>query len=177
MFYTLYILSPVDNVNSPVHSIGSNSQSCTFVSVEFFAFLGERRMEESSDAAERSSSSSDCKISSADKVDACFEGVCNFVLLENTLPLVLTERQLASLGEIFDLLLVTDGILVEMPRPMVDGAWSLDLESVDDRGICLLTLVVFLWVGVLLVGVLRTLVRGLTTLLLGVKRARSFFSF
>ena len=68
--------SPVNNVNSPYSSLGStsNSQSGTFALEELCAF-GERRIEESSDATDRSSSSSDCKISCADKVETGLEGV------------------------------------------------------------------------------------------------------
>ena len=93
------------------------------------------------------------------------------MLLENTLLVaVLAERQLAAVGEVFDLLLRLDGIPVETP-PMVDGAWSLDLENVG-RGNSLLELFM-----VLCEGVLGTLLPGLAILLLGVQRARSAFSF
>ena len=89
------------------YSLGSSSQSGTLLATEEAFAFGERVIEDSSDVSDRSSSSSDCKISCADKVD--FK-----VLLENTLLVVLAERTLAAVGEVFGLFLRLDGILVEM---------------------------------------------------------------
>ena len=52
------------------------------------------------------------------------------VLLVLVLIMLLAERQLPADGEAIDLLVLAlvDGMPVEIPRPIVEGAWSLDLE-------------------------------------------------
>ena len=72
----IYFLFPSplnnDNAKNPYGSLDSSSQSGT--PGEFLAF-GERKIEESSDVTDRSSSSSDCKISCADKLGVRLAGV------------------------------------------------------------------------------------------------------
>ena len=131
----------------------SNSQAGIVV-----APFGVRKIESSSDVADRSSAS-DCNFSLGDKVCIFLTGVWNFEL-----RVLLAERQLATDGEAVDL-------PVESPRPVVEGARSFDRD--DAGGRALLGIFAYFCDN----GVLVILFDGLTMLLVGVKRARTAFSF